>query len=124
MLSNMNYNIAAYLVYLLLMIVIIIYVGKLFHRNGRIFKLALFKHDTALTDKVNNMLLIAYYLFNIGYAFITLQHWERELNLQTFISSISHNTGILILILSSTHYLNMTIIFFLSKHKSLSITNK
>ncbi|HTE27902.1 hypothetical protein [Flavitalea sp.] len=120
----MNYNIAAYLAYLVLMIFIIVYVGRLFHKNGRIFILSLFDHDSALTDTVNNILLIAYYLFNIGYAFVTLQHWEKGLNLQRFISSVSYNTGILIFILSITHYFNMGMIYFLSKHKSLFITTK
>jgi lipoprotein signal peptidase len=120
----MNYNIAAYLIYLVMMIFIIIYVGRLFHQNGRIFILSLFEHDSSLTTKVNNILLTAYYLFNIGYAFVTLQHWEKGLNLQTLISSVSHNTGILVFILSVTHYFNMGMIYLLSKHKSLFITTK
>jgi hypothetical protein len=120
----MNYNIAAYLAYLVLIIFIIVYVGRLFHKNGQLFILSLFENDVALTDKVNNILLIAYYLFNIGYAFITLRNWEKELNLQTLISSVSYNTGMLIFILSVTHYFNMAMIYFLSKHKSLFITTK
>lgn len=120
----MNYNIAAYLFYLVMMIFIIVFVGRLFHKNGRIFILSLFEHDSEMTDKVNNILLIAYYLFNIGYAFVTLRHWEKGLNLQTLISSVGENTGILIFILSVTHYFNMGMIYFLSKHKSLFITTK
>jgi hypothetical protein len=77
-----------------------------------------------LTDNINNILLIAYYLFNIGYAFITLRHWDRVLNLQTLISSISSNMGILIFILASTHYMNMGMIYYLSKNRSLFITSK
>ena len=115
----MNYNIAAYLIYLVLIIFIIVYVGKLFHKNGRIFILSLFGGDAHLADTVNNILLIAYYLFNIGYAFVTLRYWDKIISAETLISSISSNTGTLIFILSSTHYLNMIMIYFLSKHKPL-----
>jgi hypothetical protein len=44
----MNYNTAAYLAYPVIMIFIIVYVGRLFHQNGRIFILSLFEHDVAL----------------------------------------------------------------------------
>lgn len=119
----MNYNIAAYLIYLVLIIFIIVYVGRLFHRNGRIFMLSLFAGDTALTDTVNNVLLIAYYLFNIGYAFVTLRFWEKIVSAETLIASIGSNMGILIFILASTHYLNMIMIYFLSKYKLLNTHN-
>ncbi|MES2332421.1 MAG: hypothetical protein V4539_22630 [Bacteroidota bacterium] len=114
----MNYNITAYLVYLALMIFIIVYVGKLFYRNGRVFILSLFRNNAVLTDHVNHILLIAYYLFNIGYAFFTLQRWEAILNIQSLISVIARNMGILIFILAITHYMNMLLIWYLSKKKS------
>lgn len=120
----MNYNIPAYMIYLILTIFIIVYVGKLFYKNGRIFILALFKGDQALTENVNNILLIAYYLFNIGFAFVTLRHWDKILNLRTLVSSISSNMGILIFILAIAHYMNMGLIYYLSRTKSFFITTK
>lgn len=120
----MNYNILAYMIYLLLMIFIIVYVGRLFYKNGRVFILGLFRDDIALTDNVNNILLVAYYLFNIGYAFVTLRHWDRVADLPALISSISGNMGSLIFILAATHYMNMGLIYYLSKKKSLFITTK
>ena len=120
----MNYNIAAYLIYLILTIFIIVYVGKLFYKNGRIFILALFKGDASRTDIVNNMLLIAYYLFNIGYALMTLRHWDKILSIESLIAAISVNMGVLIFILASTHYVNMMLIYYLSRSKSLTITSK
>jgi hypothetical protein len=120
----MNYNIVAYIIYLAMTIFIIVYVGRLFYINGRVFILALFKGDAELTDNVNNILLIAYYLFNIGYAFITLRHWSQISNLQTLISSVSGNVGILVLILATTHYMNMGLIYYLSRIKFLTNTAK
>lgn len=115
----MNYNIPAYLIYLALMIFIIGYVGRLFYRNGRIFILRLFKDNAELTDHVNHILLVAYYLFNIGYAFFTLRLWENILTVQALISNISSNMGALIFMLAVMHYMNMGIIYYLSKKQSL-----
>lgn len=120
----MNYNVAAYIVYLILTIFIIVYVGKLFYRNGRIFILALLKDDAGMTDYLNNILLIAYYLFNIGYAFVKLRFWTKIVNFEMLIASISSNMGILIFILAFTHYMNMLLIWYLSGSKNSSITNK
>lgn len=117
----MNYNIPAYMIYLALMIFIIVYVGKLFYRNGRVFILSLFRNNAMLTDHVNHLLLVAYYLFNIGYAFFTLRQWESIENIQSLIAVIAANMGVLIFILAITHYLNMFLIYYLSKKKSLFI---
>lgn len=117
----MNYNILSYLVYGCISIYIIYYVGKLFHRNGRIFILQLFNEDEALTDTTNNILLLAYYLFNIGYSILQFSLWETVTGLDSLIASISMKAGILILILAVTHYFNISLIYFLST-KKFSIT--
>ena len=117
----MNYNILSYLVYGCISIYIIYYVGKLFHRNGRIFILQLFNEDEALTDTTNNILLLAYYLFNIGYSILQFSLWETVSGLDSLIASISMKTGTLILILAVTHYFNISLIYILST-KKFSIT--
>lgn len=115
----MNYNILAYTIYLVIMIYIIVYVGKLFYRNGRIFILGLFKGDAVQTDHLNNILLLAYYLFNIGYALVKLRYWTHVTNVEVLVSSLGSNIGMLILILAVMHYFNMLLIYFLSKRQAL-----
>ncbi len=118
----MNYNLFAYGFYLLMMIVIIVFVGKFFHSNGRVFISNLFRGNVILTDIVNNLLRIAYYLFNIGYALVTLRCWEQITSLSMLIADISENMGLLILILAGTHYVNLIVIYFLSKSTSFLIS--
>lgn len=118
----MNSNIIAYIVYLVLMIYIIYWLGRLFHSNGRVFILQMFKGDTGFADTTNNILLVAYYLFNMGYAFLKLRNWETIRTPAQLIDSIAGNIGILILILALTHYFNMLLIYFLAKkHKTLTL---
>ncbi len=120
----MNYNISAYIVYLILTVFIIVFVGKLFYQNGRVFILGLMKGDAATTDHFNNILLVAYYLFNIGYAFVKLRFWQNIENLEMLVSSIARNMSVLIFILASTHYMNMVLIWYLSGSKKTSLTIK
>lgn len=113
----MNFNILSYLVYGMITIYIIYYVGKLFHRNGRIFILRLFNQNETLADTTNNILLLAYYLFNIGYSILQFRSWEKVSGMESLIASVSMKTGALILILAVTHYFNISLIYFLSKRK-------
>ncbi|MBS1771226.1 MAG: hypothetical protein JST82_00095 [Bacteroidetes bacterium] len=117
----MNLNILAYVLYLGIMIFIIVYVGRLFYRNGRVFIMSLFKGDATQTDHLNNILLLAYYLFNIGYAFVKLRFWTSVTDTEILVSSLGTNLGILILILAVTHYFNMAMIFYLSKRHKIII---
>lgn len=111
----MNYNIISYLIYSCITIFIIIWVGKLFYTHGRIFILRLFHQNKSLTDTTNNILLLAYYLFNMGYAVLQFSFWETVTDPESMIASVSLKTGILIMILAVTHYFNMILIYFLSK---------
>jgi hypothetical protein len=120
----MNYNVSAYCIYLIMTIFVIVFVGRLFYRNGRVFILALMKDDAVTTDYFNNILLVAYYLFNIGYAFVKLHFWQKIENLEMLVSSIANNMSVLIFILASTHYMNMILIWYLSGSKKSFLTNK
>lgn len=120
----MNYNVIAYCIYGCITIYIIYWVGKLFYLNGRIFILRLFLHDESMTDTTNNILLMAYYLFNIGYAVLQFSFWEDVTGIESLMSSIATKTGILVIILAVTHYFNILLIYLLSKRNSQSLTSK
>jgi len=119
----MNSNILAYAIYLTITVYIIYWVGRMFHRNGRVFILKLYHDQEAAADTTNNLLLVAYYLFNIGYAFLQLKTWSYIRSCEQLIASLSTNIGLLILILAVTHYFNMVLIYFLSRSdKTKTIT--
>lgn len=113
----MNYNVVSYCIYSLITIFIIYKVGKLCYTHGRVFILQLFEGDESVTDTTNNILLMAYYLFNVGYAIIQFSYWVKVNNLAELISSIAMKSGVLIIILAVTHYCNTATLFLLSKKK-------
>lgn len=118
----MNYNVCAYIAFLTLMIFIIVYAGRYFYSNGRIFIISLFNGNVVLADGLNKLLLIGYYLLNIGYSFIKLKQWQKISSLEMLFSSLASNIGVLVFILAIIHYFNMGVIYLLSKSKSISIT--
>lgn len=84
----------------------------------------LFNQNESLTDTTNNILLMAYYLFNIGFSVIQFSFWEKVSGIDGMIASISMKTGTLVMILAVTHYFNMSLIYFLSKRNYHSLTSK
>lgn len=118
----MNYNILSYAIYAFLAIYIVIIIGRYFHQNGRVFILSLFKNNETLADTTNNLLLVAYYLFNIGYAILQFSYWEQIDKYQAIFSSVASKTGVLLLLLAGLHYNNMLVIYLLTKNKIKSLT--
>ncbi|HTN46021.1 MAG TPA: hypothetical protein VL098_06695 [Flavipsychrobacter sp.] len=116
----MSLNVMAYCIYLVITTLIILWVGRILHKNGRVFMLNLMQGNTHFTDTLNNILLVAYYLFNMGYALLIVTTWNRVETTAELIASLSSNLGLLILILAVTHYFNLWLVHYLS-HKNAII---
>jgi hypothetical protein len=106
----MNLNLLGYTIYLTITIFIIIKVGKICYRNGNIFVSELIPDHEDLCQKVNQILLLAYYLLNIGYCAMTLIQWENIEILPKLIEAIALRTATIISIISILHYINIYII--------------
>ncbi len=108
-------NLLAYIIYLLITWVITVQVGWLFYRNGRVFILHAMHGDVASTDAINKILLIGYYLLNIGYATMMISTWAPLHSWKEVIDSVSQMTGFIMLTLGIIHCFNMLVIYLLGK---------
>ncbi|MNK45584.1 hypothetical protein D3C87_643470 [compost metagenome] len=106
----MNFNIIGYFVYLSITIFIILKVGKICYKNGNIFVLELIPNHADLCHKINQVLLLAYYLLNIGYCAMTLISWRKIVSASQLIEVICVKTAVIIFIISILHYFNILII--------------
>jgi hypothetical protein len=111
-------NVLAYIIYLVITYIITFRVGLLFYRNGRIYILHLLHNNEQLTDFINRVLLIGYYLLNLGYAALMISSWRTIYSIEVLIVSVITMIGRIMLTLALIHFLNMTIIYFVgTKHK-------
>lgn len=106
----MNLNIIGYFIYLSITIFIILKVGKVCYKNGNIFVSELIPNHADLCQKINQILLLAYYLLNIGYCAMTLISWEKILFTSQLIEVIAIKTATIVFIISALHYMNIIII--------------
>lgn len=107
-------NVLAYILYLLITCIITFRVGLLFYRNGKIYILRLLHDNEPLSHSINRLLLIGYYLLNLGYAALMISTWKTVHNLEEVMVTVVSMTGRIMLTLALIHFLNMTVIYLLS----------
>ena len=107
----MNYYILTYTLYVVLTIGLTVWVANTLFKNGRIFLVDIFHGDEALADNVNKLLLVGFYLINIGYAVFTLKILGSVTTAQAVIETLSVKIGGIILILGGMHFFNLFVFF-------------
>jgi hypothetical protein len=117
-------NTIAYILYLFITYIITVRVGFIFYRNGHVFILELLHNDVQLTLFINRVLLIGYYLLNLGYAAMMLRSWDTIHTWTELVSSIVTMTGQIILTLAVIHFCNMAVIYLIGKRNNHFINPK
>ena len=103
----MTIDIAAYLVYLSISIALTIWVAHTLHKNGRVFLVDAFHGNESLADSVNHLLVVGFYLINIGYVSLALKTAAVITTSRAAIELLSDKMGMVLLILGFMHFFNL-----------------
>jgi predicted MFS family arabinose efflux permease len=98
-----------YLIYLTLSIGITVGVARTLHKNGRVFLVDAFHDNQQLANSVNHLLVVGFYLINIGYVTLRLRYGDKPSNLAESIEFLSSKVGLVLLVLGIMHFLNLYI---------------
>jgi hypothetical protein len=120
----MNYFILTYAIYLIVSIALTIWVAKVLFKNGRIFLVDIFHGNMDLADSVNKLLVVGFYLINIGYMNLALKEAGTIPNVQVVVEVLSYKVGWIILILGAMHFLNLIIFFKLRSRAQHQVKNQ
>jgi len=120
----MNYTVLSYSIYLPITVLLTIWVAKTLFTNGRVFLVEIFHKDEILADSVNKLLLVGFYLVNIGYAVYTLKIFGSIETTQGVIETLSAKIGWIILVLGAMHFFNLFILFSLRRKAQQTISVK
>lgn len=105
----MSFNVIGYSIYIGVIIYITVFIGKKFYDSGSVF-LHEILIDHRICEAVNNILLVAYYLLNIGNAIIMIRTWPQIESAGQLIEVSSINIGQIILLLAGIHYVNIALL--------------
>jgi hypothetical protein len=103
----MTTTVWTYLTYLAISIALTVWVAKTLHKNGRIFLVDAFSGNEALADSVNHLLVVGFYLINIGYVALALKQDQTPQDLQTALEVLSRKVGVVLLVLGGMHFFNL-----------------
>ena len=96
-----------YLIYVAVSLAVMIWVGRSLHGNGRIFLVDNFHGREKLADSVNHLLLVGFYLVNIGFVCLALRYGEKPTDLVGAVEFLSTKIGLVIVLLGAMHFFNM-----------------
>jgi uncharacterized membrane protein HdeD (DUF308 family) len=96
-----------YIIYLLIGIPLTVWVGQTLHRNGRIFLIEAFHNRAEMADSVNHLLLVGFYLINVGYVLLGLPLGTKPDTVQAAFEFLATKLGLVLLVLGAMHFFNM-----------------
>lgn len=107
MLNANNIIVTTYLLYLLISVAITIWVARTLYKRGAIFLVDAFHGNRELADSVNHLLVVGFYLINIGYVSLALKTAAVIVTSRAAIELLSDKIGMVLLILGGMHFFNL-----------------
>jgi len=99
-----------YVAYLIISIAMTIWVARTLQKNGHIFLVDSLGGNEALAASVNHLLVVGFYLINIGYVTLALRYGEKPTTIQGAIEFLSTKVGLVLLVLGAMHFFNIYVI--------------
>jgi hypothetical protein len=93
----MNETVLTYALYLTLAVSMTVWVARTLHQNGRVFLVECFHGNTELANSVNHLLVVGFYLVNIGFVSLYLKTTEDVLGARGVFELLSSKMGIVLL---------------------------
>lgn len=97
----------SYATYLILSVGLTAWVARTLHKNGRVFLVDVFDGREELADSVNKLLVVGFYLLNLGFVAFALKMDVRVLDVTQGMEAVSVKVGAVLLVLGALHLFNV-----------------
>jgi len=123
-------TVIVYCLYLGISIGVTIQVGSMLHRHGTVFLTHHLQGQQGLARSINNLLLVGFYLINVGYILIVLNAQRfglsqqlNSLNITSCLDFLSTHLGVILLSLGGVHFILLRVLV-LWRPKSLPLSER
>ncbi|SEM39998.1 hypothetical protein [Streptacidiphilus jiangxiensis] len=107
----MNTTVVTYVVYLILSLSLTIWVGRTLSRAGRVFLADVFQSNDKLADAVNHLLVVGFYLVNLGFVALWLRVGDNDVaDVPEVFRALSYKVGTVLLVLGVMHLVNVYVL--------------
>ena len=97
----------AYALYLLISLGMTVWVAHTLHNHGEVFLVECFGHNERLARSTNDLLVVGFYLINIGWILLTLEYGTEPATWTDVIKFVSSKVGLAVVVLGGMHFFNM-----------------
>ena len=120
----MDIVVSTYSAYLGLSVALTIWVAHTLSHNGQIFLDDVFHGNKPLAKSVNHLLVVGFYLINLGYVCLALKLGYDINSLRQSVEALSEKVGFVLLVLGSMHFFNMFVFAIIRKNANTENENK
>lgn len=103
----MDLTVVTYLVYLAIAVPLTVWVARALHRYGEVFLNDVYGGDTNLAHAVNQLLVVGFYLLNLGYVALFMTSHTTVNSGQRLLEVLSVKVGAVAIVLGVIHLLNL-----------------
>jgi hypothetical protein len=103
----MNWTTITHLGYLLIAVPLTIWVAHTLSRHGRVFLEDVFPGKEALAESVDKLLVLGFYLLNVGFVLLYLRRGDPATSLTGLLEALSGKIGIVLVVLGVVHFINV-----------------
>ena len=106
----------SYLAYLAISLAVTVWVARTLHKNGKVFLVDAFRGNTELAGSVNHLLVVGFYLINVGYVSQALTTDRTVNTVRASMELVSSKIGTILLVLGAMHFFNLYVFNRLRRH--------
>ena len=96
-----------YALCLAITIALTIWVARRMSRNGIVFLMRCFGQNETLAHSTNHLLVVGFYLINLGFITLTLSIGSEPTTVPEAIRFLSSKVGLAVIVLGAMHFFNM-----------------
>lgn len=86
-----------------------VWLARTLFRNGAIFLEDVFEDRPGLAEAVNRLLVVGFYMLNLGYAFLIFRSQVRPTDAVAGVELLVNKLGVLLVSLGVIHFLNLLV---------------
>lgn len=114
------YMLPGYLLYIAISVGLTVWVARTLFRNGRVFIVDSVNGNTELADSINHLLVVGFYLVNIGYVALALSTTARPTTPEGMLELLSTKVGWVLVVLGCMHFFNLYVLSRLRRRSQIA----
>ena len=112
--------VATYLIYLAISISLTVWVARTLALNGQLFLIDVFRGNEALAHSVNHLLVVGFYLINLGFVCLHLRLSYDVLTAKDSIEALAEKVGVVLVVLGIMHFFNLYVFSRIRRRSTLA----